>query len=192
MACRPFAGIQTVTGSAQPCFGTSLSAAATPPVDQFSGNLNPGSNETQVTLNVAATVGFRQGDTVAVGPTAAFHFGTVAVASVPDTGTVKSITDATHMIVQGLKKSHAVNEWVVLNVPAIDIWIQTVTLAGTDVIYVGNSSTVASNDASVLQVLPQVNPFNPPSAGTSQPYQTAEFWVIGTASDTFLARFDQI
>ena len=55
MGMRAFAGVQTVSGAAQPLFGTSLTAAATPPPDQFSNNLNPGSNETQVTDDTPPT-----------------------------------------------------------------------------------------------------------------------------------------
>ena len=105
MGVRPFFGVVTLAGTAQPIFGTALTAAATPPPDQFSGNLGPGSNETQVTLTVTSTKGFGSGDRVAVGPTAAFAPGAVAVGSIPDQGTVKSIVDATHLIVQGLKHS---------------------------------------------------------------------------------------
>ena len=114
MAIRPFYGTQTIAGTAQPVFGTAVTAAATPPPDQFSGQLGPGSNETQTTLTVTSTKGFLPGDRVAVGLTAAFKPGIVAAGSGPDQGTVKSITDGTHMVVQGLKSSHAATgEWCV-------------------------------------------------------------------------------
>ena len=142
MGMRPFAGTQTVTGTAQPVFGTAVTAAVTPPPDQFSGNLNPGSNETQCNLTVTSTSGFLPGDRVAVGPTAAFKPGIVATGSIPDQGTVKKITSSTVMVVQGLKNTHAATgEWCVLNNDAGNVHIRPVVTAAAA--YIGNASTVS-------------------------------------------------
>ena len=196
MGMRSFAGIITLTGSAQPLFGVALTAAATPPPDQFSGNLNPGSNETQVTLVVTSTDGFRAGDVVAVGPTATFKPGITT--SIPDRGMVKSITDATHMVVQGLQHSHAASgEWVVLNNVAGNVHCRPVVT--TAAVYIGNASTVAAGDPSVIDVLPIVASgagpayvFDAESIGISQPFNLAEFWMVGTAADTVLPRWTEV
>lgn len=195
MGMRSFAGTQTLAGTPQPCFGTALTAAATPPPDQFSGNLNPGSNETQVTLPVTSTKGFLPGDRVAVGPTASFN---LKPTSIPDQGTVKIITDSTHMIVQGLKQSHASGDWVVLDEPAGNVHIRPVVTAAAA--YIGAASSVAAGDESLLDILPIVAAagtapgyvFDAESIGMTQPFQTAYFWINGTAADTFLARFSSV
>lgn len=193
---RPFAGVQTITGSVQPVFGTSLTTAFTPPPDPFVNNLNPGSNETQVTIVVGSTLGFLTGDNVLVGATATFKPG-LATANA-DWGTVKKIVDATHMVIQGLKNSHAANEWVILDQPAGNVHIRPVVTAAA--IYLGNASTVGATDPSVIDILPIVAAagtgptyvFDAESIGMSQPFQTSEFWALGTANDTFLARFTSV
>jgi len=201
MGMRPFAGVQTLSGTAQPCFGTAVTAAFTPPPDPFSGNLNPGSNETQVSVTVTSTKGFLPGDKVAVGPSAAFEPGIVALGSGPDEGEVKSVTDGTHMIIQGLKKSHAATgEWVILSDVAGNVHIRPVTISSADEAYIGNASTVAAGDPSVLDVLPAVTGptaapgyvFDAESLGMTQPFNLTEFWIIGTASDTFIARYSTV
>ena len=199
MAMRPFYGTQTISGTVQPVFGTAVTAAVTPPSDQFSGNLGPASNETQCTLTVTSTKGFLPGDRVAVGLTAAFKPGIVAAGSIPDQGMVKTVTDATHLVVQGLKQSHAATgEWCVLNEAAANVHIRPVVT--TAAVYIGNASTVSSSDLSLIDILPIVaaagsNPlyvFDAETAGTSQPFQTVDYWMVGTANDTVLARFIQV
>ncbi len=193
MGVRPFAGIQTVSGSVQPIFGTAVTAAVTPPPDPFSGNLTPGSNETQCSLTVTSTNGFLPGDRVAVGPTAAFKPGIVAVGSIPDQGTVKSITSSTVMVVQGLKNTHAATgEWCVLNEDTGNIHLVPISIAHAT--YIGNASTVAAGDLSVIDYWPSSGPLpiDFESIGGTQPMQLSQFWLLGTAADTFLARYTQI
>jgi hypothetical protein len=189
MGLRPFAGPQSVSGSAQPAFGTAVTAAVTPPPDPFAGNLNPGTNETQCNLTVTSTNGFLPGDRVTVGLTAAFKPGIVASASIPDQGTVKSITSSTVMVVQGLKKPHAATgEWCVLNEEAGRVRIRAVA----NTLYIGNASTVSATDLSVFDILSPGNLFDTGAIGTTQPYQTSAYWVFGTAADTFVAAFSQV
>jgi len=183
MAVRPFAGIITLSGAAQPLFGSAVTAAVTPPPDQFSGVLTPGSNETQCSLTVTSTKGFLPGDRVAVGLAAAFLPGIVAVGSIPDQGTVKTITSGTVMVVQGLKQC-------VLNEDAGNVHIQPVSLSAAT--YIGNASTVASTDLSVMDYLASgaTTPLDFESIGQSQPMQLSQFWVLG--SGTLVPRFTQI
>lgn len=194
MGVRPFGGVTTLAGTAQPIFGTALTAAVTPPNDPYQNNLQPGTNETQCTLVVTTTKGFLAGDRVAVGLTAAFKPGLVTTGAIPDQGTIKSITDGTHMVVQGLKNSHAATgEWVVLNESAGNVHLTPVAI--TAIAYVGNASTVSSTDQSVIDILPitsgdpsQVLDFE--SIGQSQPMQLSAFWILGTG--TYIPRFTQI
>jgi hypothetical protein len=191
MGVRPFAGIVTLSGAAQPIFGTAVTAAVTPPPDEFSNQLGPGSNETQCTLVVTSTAGFLPGDVVAVGPTAAFKPGLVAVGSIPDQGTVKKITDGTHMVVQGLKNAHAATgEWCVLNVTVGNVHLQPVTLSAAT--YIANASTVAAGDPSVMDYFASAatTPIDFESIGQSQPMQLSQFWIFG--SGTLVPRFTQI
>jgi hypothetical protein len=191
MGVRPFAGIVTLSGAAQPIFGTAVTAAVTPPPDQFSGNLNPGSNETQCNLTVTSTAGFLPGDRVAVGSTAAFKPGIAAVGSIPDQGTVKSITSSTVMVVQGLKKTHAATgEWCVLNEASGNVHLQPVTLSAAT--YIGNASTVAAGDPSVMDYFPSAatTPIDFESIGQTQPMQLSQFWIFG--SGTLVPRWSQI
>ena len=190
MGLRPFYGVQTVSGSAQPCFGSAVTAAVTPPPDPFSNQLGPGSNETQCNLTVTSTKGFLPGDRVAVGPTAAFKPGIVAAGSIPDQGTVKSITSGTVMVVQGLKQSHAATgEWCVLNEDAGEIRIR---FLGMNLLYIANAGTVSATDLSVIDVLTPGNLFDTVSIGTTQADQTSAYWIFGTSSDTFVASFKQV
>lgn len=195
MGMRPFAGVQAQSGTAQPVFGTGVTAAFVPTPDQFSGNNNAGSNETQGTVVVTSTKGFRTGDKVAVGTAAQFNPGLAT--SRLDYGTVKKITDATHLVIQGLQKSHASGEWCVLAEDAGNVHIRPVV--GAAVQYIGNASTVAAGDESVMDVLPIVAAgagptyvFDAESIGATQPFKTTEFWTIGTAADTFAARFTEV
>lgn len=190
MGMRPFAGVQTVSGSAQPIFGTAVTAAVTPPPDPFSNNLNPGSNETQCNLTVTSTKGFLPGDRIAVGLAAAFNPGLVAAGSIPDQGMVKSITSSTVMVVQGLKNHHAASgEWCVLNEEAGEVLVRFI---GSSLLYLGNASTVSPTDQSVFDVITPGNLYETPNIGTTQPYQTSAFWGYGTAADTFVAAFTQV
>jgi hypothetical protein len=187
---RPFFGVQLVTGSAQPVFGSAVTAAVTPPPDPFSNQLGPGSNETQCSLTVTSTKGFLPGDRVAVGLTAAFNPGIVAAGSIPDQGTVKSITSATVMVVQGLKQAHAATgEWCVLNEDAGEVRIR---FLGSNVLYIGVASTVSATDSSVIEVLAPGNLFDTTSIGTTQSDQTSAYWGYGTSADSFVAAFKQV
>jgi hypothetical protein len=193
---RPWAGTQTLTGSAQAVFGTTVTTAFTPPPDPFVNNLNPGSNETQVTIVVGSTKGFLPGDNILVGAAGTFKPG-IATANA-DWGTVKSVVDSTHLIIQGLKQSHAANEWAVLDQPAGNVHIRPVVTSAAA--YIGNASTVSSSDLSLLDILPIVAAagtgptyvFDAESIGGSQPFTTSEFWIIGTMNDTFLARWTSV
>lgn len=195
---RPFRGAQAIaaTGTAQPVFGSSVTTAFVPPPDPFSGNLNPGSNETQVTIIVGSTTGFISGDNVLVGPSAAFGADGTSTA-LADWGTVKSVVDGTHVIVQGLKKSHGAGEFFVLDQPAGNVHIRPATNAA--VLNLGTAATTSATDSSLIEQFPITAAgaapavvFDAESIGATQPFQTSEFWIEGTAADTFIARFTTV
>jgi hypothetical protein len=191
MGVRPFSGVTTLAGTAQPIFGSAVTAAVTPPPDPFVNNLTPGSNETQCNLTVTSTAGFLPGDRVAVGLAAAFKPGITAVGSIPDQGTVKKIVSSTVMVVQGLKNAHAATgEWCVLNEDAGNVHLTPVTLSAAT--YIGNASTVSSTDVSVMDYFASAAtlPIDFESIGQSQPMQLSQFWING--SGTYIPRFTQI
>lgn len=192
---RPFGGVQSLSGAAEPVFGTTVSASFVPPPDPFSNNLNPGSNQTQVQVQVASTTGFRVGDQVAIGAASAFAVG--GATTLADVGTIKSVVDGTHLLVQGLIKGHASGEFCVLNEEVGNVHI--IPVATTAVVYIGTAPTVAAADPSVIDILPIVAAASAPtyahdseSIGGSQPLNTAQYWMIGTAADKVCARFTQV
>jgi len=192
MAIRPFGGIQTMGAASQPVFGSTLTADSTLHPDQFSGNVLPGSNPSLSYLTVASVLGFRIGDIVVVGLKASFIV--PAVANTLDTGNITAIDPVGKILtIQGLLRSHANGEYVVLNEAAASVVIVGVT--ATHVWYLGNASTVAANDPSVFDVIPGLASGQPTywhkseTTGQSNSYNTSEFWITGTQNDTFCARF---
>ena len=200
MAIRPFGGVQSIGASAAPVFGTTLTAAFTPRPDPFSGNLNPGSNQTQGQLAVTSTTGFNVGDRILVGAAAAFNPGLAT--TLADLGVIKQVVSGTVLLVQGLLNAHAANEYVVLNEEVAHVAIAPVGGTAGNLMYIGNAPTVAAGDASVFDVLTVpatgasgVGPnyiHNSPAVGGAQPYQTVTYWIAGTAADKFVARFTQV
>lgn len=192
---RPFGGVQSLSGVAQPVFGTTVSAAFVPPPDTFSNNLNPGSNQTQIKIPVASTVGFRVGDQVSIGGAASFAVG--GATTLADVGTIKGVVDGTHLLVQGLTEPHGNGEFCVLNEEVGNVHI--IPVSTTAVVYLGTAPTVAAGDPSVIDILPIVAAATAPtyahdseSIGGSQPLNTAQYWMIGTAADKVCARFTQV
>jgi len=190
---RPFAGVQTVAAASQPVFGTTLTAATVSPAQTTAGNRPPASAPAQ-TIAVTSTAGFVQNDRVLVGPKASF---TAALRSTLDEGTVTAIVDSTHMKVVGLTQNHASTDYVVLDEPASFVEVLPVSTLGP--LYLGTDSTVAAADASVFDVIAKVSAttaeptywHTSPTNGRSDAYQTSQYWLLGTAADTFVARFHQ-
>jgi hypothetical protein len=191
---RSFKGVQAIGAASQPVFGTTLAAAATYSVDRYTGTNRPGTTTPPIPIVVGSTVGFKQNDNILVGLKENF---TTANRALLDQGTIASIVDGTHMTVIGLTQNHAATgEYVVLDEVASYVQVQGVSLAGDA--YLGTDSTVASNDPYVFDVLPILTPpaeqtywHVSPTTGKADSYQTSQYWIAGTASDTFLARFHQ-
>lgn len=192
MAIRPYGGVQAIGAASQPVFGTTLTAATTPSTDVFTGTNSPGTSPPPITLTVASSVGLKVDDRVLVGPKANF---TPANAKSLDQGTIASIVDATHITVQGLLQAHASGDFLVLNETAS--FVQVLPVAAAAVIYLGNASTVAAADSSVFDVIAPVTGAQPTywhqsfTTGLGNSYMTSEYWIAGTATQTFVARFTQ-
>lgn len=191
---RAFAGIQAIGAASQPVFGTTTTAAVKFAVDRYTGTNTPGTTTPAILIAVTSSTGFQVDDRVQVGPKANF---TAANRGNLDHGTVASIPDSTHITVQGLLQNHASGDYVVLDEPASFVLVLPVSTAHP--LYLGTDETVAANDPSVFDVIamnssttaePTYWHTSPPnSLGDS--YQTSQYWIAGTAADTFVARFHQ-
>jgi len=189
-------GVQTMAAAAsQPVFGTTMSAAGVLIPDQYSGNTNPGSNQSLSYLTLTSVTGFRVGDLVVVGPKASFSAPVLLTAPL-DTGTIKKIAGSV-VTVQGLISSHASGEYVLLNEEAAFVYV--IPRVNTALLYLGTASTVAVADASTFDVLPIYTgsgavPYYHQSSASDRtnPYKTSEFWINGAQNDTFIARYTQV
>ena len=99
--------------------------------------------------------------------------------------------DATHLLVKGLIKAHAgTGEWCVLAEEAGNVHLTPVAISA--ITYIGNASTVAAADPSVMDSFPNTAtiPIDFESIGGSQPFTLTEFWILG--SGTFIPRFTEV
>jgi len=191
---RPYFGVQALGASAQPVFGTTLTAASHFAVDRFTGTNKPGATTPPVTVVLESSASLIVGDRVAVGPGSNF---TVANRGNLDHGTVASIAlDGVTITVQGLLQNHASGEFLVLDEPAS--FVQITPITNTALMYLGTDSTVSASDTSVFDVLaPIADTSEPtyshisPTTGVADSYQTSQYWIDGAAASTFIARFHQ-
>jgi len=189
MALRGF-GDQTLTGSPQALFGTTLSAAVMPSPDLYTGGLDPRSNNSLSVLSLNSPVNlFRAGDHVMVGASNTFIQGNTTPV---DGGMVQQVNQsASNIIVTGLQRKHSASDWVVLALPVSQVLIQVSASNTGAQIYLGEDPTVASNSATLIAAIPKNTvqpPFSIPSGagGNFNAIETQKLWVTGTASDTFL------
>lgn len=184
MAIRTFAGVQTIGAASQPVFGTTMNGAGAMTKDPHTLSTGPASQASSTVLPVASTKGFRVGDRVLVGPKANFVFqGSI------DQGTVDAVVAGVSITVLGLLINHASGEYVVLNEDAMTVRIQPVVMAAA--YYLGTDSTVAAGDQSVFAVGSPGQIYDSPPT-ISDTLKTAEFWISGTAADTFVASYMQV
>ena len=95
MPVYSFGGQQTMSGSAQPVFGTTVAANANPTYDQFAGNVT-GANPSTTTVYVNSGYGFQVGQYVVTGTTSQLTFASSnKPGTAPNTGQIKSITTTT-------------------------------------------------------------------------------------------------
>jgi hypothetical protein len=134
-----------------------------------------------------------QNDQVLVGPKANF---TAPNRKLLDQGIISAVVDSTHIQVINLTQAHASGEYVVLDECASAVVILPVTTAHP--IYVGTDETVGATDASTFDYIAAIDtPMQPTyfhsstTTGNSDAYQTSQYWLLGTAGDTFVARFQQ-
>lgn len=182
MALRGFGNV-TVTGAAQPLFGTTTSAPVTPTPDRQTGSLSaPSSNPSYAVVPVNANI-FRTGDRVFLGSSAAFGPVNSNPSPGPDGGFVQAVNPGAGTItVGGLQRNHNASEWAVLALPAAQIAIQ----AGADALYLGEDSSVSPTSATLIEKIGVGGQavIGAPSVGNL--IETQHLWVYGTDADTYV------
>lgn len=185
MGLRGF-GNQTLSGAAQPMFGTTITTAITPTPDAHTGNYDPRSAASQSVIVVAVATDFRKGDTVMVGTAAAFAQGSTTN---PDQGKVTAVNyGASTITVSGLTRAHAAGEFIVLSIQVATVSIQN----GAGQIYVGEDSTVAAGSTTLIRLLAASAIYDWGSSNVGNVLGTGHIWVSGTAADTFLPSIVQV
>src|SRR5665213_1868945 len=146
MSLRGF-GYQTLTGAAQPLFGTTLSAAVRPSPDPYTGRLDPGSMASSAFLYLSAPITlFRQGDHVMVGASNSFQQGSTTPV---DGGTVQAVNlSASNILVTGLQRNHSAGEYVILALPCSQINIQN---GDSPTLYLGEDNTVGLTSTTLIE-----------------------------------------
>ena len=181
MSLRGF-GYQTLTGSPQPLFGTTLSAAVSPSPDFYTGRLDPGSQNSSAYLYLNAPVNlFRTGDHVMVGASDSFVQGATVS---PDGGTVQAVNlSASNILVTGLQRKHSASEWVILALPVAEVDIQN---GASGTLYLGEDNTVGAGSATLAKTTAADTTMTIGSPGLGNMIETQKLWVKGTASNTIL------
>lgn len=182
MAIRGFP-VQTLTGSAVPVFGTTLAAALAVTPDMYTGNTQPASQRSTATGTVVSGI-FRKGDRVLVGTAAEIVAGTCDSASISGVAGA----DDTTVTFQGLTRAHASGEFVVLALSVAAVLIRAVSLAGSDVVYVGEDDTAGASSATLVDIITTAtDPFRLGPSAIGNVFDTQHIWMNGTSMDTVLA-----
>jgi hypothetical protein len=187
MSSRGFP-ITTVTGTAQPAFGTTLSAALVVLTKDFSTQrVDPASNPSQASVTVVNPFLVRKGDRVAIGTLANFGFGPTVTQS-PDWGNVTAVNYGTGVVtVKGLLRTHAVGEFMVLSVACAEFNILGSGISTS--LYIGEDSTVGIASNTLLSIIGSGLAYSFGQSSSGNVWDTGHIWVQGTAADTFLPSF---
>jgi hypothetical protein len=184
MALRGF-GSQTLTGTAQPAYGTTLSAAisaVTP--DRYTGMTDPRSQASTASATVVNADFFRVGDAVLVGPAAGPY----------DWAKITKITagsaPAATLTLQGLTTTHASGQFVILAISCAMITLLP-TLASSNVFYIGEDSTVGSTSATLIYSITAVQAtagvaYQPINSSGGNVLDTSHLWVTGISGDSYV------
>lgn len=182
MSLRGF-GLQTLTGSAQPVFGTLTGSPISPSPDLRTGRLDAASAPSQAVVGVASAAIFRQGDHVMIGPLG--DFSVQSPAHPPDGGVVSAVNYAGNTItVNNLRRQHNASEWAVLAIPCAQISIQN-PAAGA-VIDLGEDGTVSDTSPYLIDQIAAGTTFTAGGGVTDNVAETQHVWVKGTQNNTFL------
>ena len=184
MSFRGFGGVTTLPATAVPCFGTTLSVAAVINPDQFTGRITAGSNRSNAVLSVANSVPFRVGDRVAIGTAIQFEQGNTVAA---DGGTVIAVGAGT-ITVQGLQRSHASGEFVVLALTVGTIGIQVLG-ASSSFLYIAEDGTAGAGSPTLLFGLAANGTYQFGVSPTANCLDTQKLWIQGGAGSQIIPSF---
>jgi hypothetical protein len=184
LALRGF-GIQTLTGTAQPAFGTTLSSAITNlTTDPHTGRTDPASQLSLASAVVVNANFFRVGDSVNIGPAAGPY----------DWAKITKITAGTPpaatLTLQGLTSTHASAQFVILAIPCAQLYLFPGS-ANSGTFYIGEDSTVSSTSATLIRQITAAQAlaglgFVPSTSSSGGMQDTPHLWVTGTSADTYL------
>jgi len=184
MSFRGFGGVTTLPATAIPVYGTTLSAIAVINPDQFTGRITAGSNRSNAVLSVANAIPFRVGDKVAVGTAAQFEQGNTIAA---DGGTVTAVGAGT-ITVQGLQRSHASGEFVVLAMTVATPNIQVLG-ASSPYLYLAEDGTAGANSPTLLFALTGGGNYVFGGSPTINALDTQRLWIAGGQGSQFIPSF---
>lgn len=179
MAIRPF-GFRTVTGTPQPAFGSLVATAFQVTPDAHTGNTSPRSQGSKSTVIVTVGDGaiFRVGDRIMIGARGGPY----------DYGKVTAIATDT-LTVQGLVRSHAVGEFIILGIDTANVYIQ----ASASTLYIGTDvMTAATTSPGIARFLLPGQTYDAGSSNVGNVKGTSAYWIWGTAADTFLPSVDTV
>lgn len=190
MALRGFGSI-TLSGSAQPAFGTTLTAAITNITpDRYTGQLDPRSAQSTASAVVTSVAFFRVGDRALVGPAAGpFDWAKI-------TAITLGSSPAGTLTLQGLTTTHASGEFVILSIPcAIYTLLPGSGNAGT--LYIGEDNTVSATSLTLIAAITATQAaagvsFTPNRSSTGNVLDTPHLWLKGTSADTYIPSLLQI
>jgi hypothetical protein len=185
---RTFGGYQSlgVTGTPQPVFGTTLTAAVTAKLD-FQGNPTIQGQQ----INVANALAFNKGDEIKIVETNGTKFETCHII-----GVTIGVSPAGTLTLDSLQNNHGSGAFVILAQPCAGVCIQGVDGAA-GAIGVGNGSTltyvgsVPGGANLIWKMMPQPSGQQPPYFSSTMVYganptNTVEYWIVGTANDQYL------
>lgn len=172
-------GSVTLTTTAQPLFGTTTTAAINPTPDRYTSQFDPRSAPSTGSVTVTSIQYFRVGDHCQLGP-AGGPYDSCKITSI----TVGSSPAGT-IGLQGLTKSHASGEWLILSKACASFTISFNLTTAT--LYIGEDNTVASTSLTLIGLVPSQ------AATSTYAWQygqsnivncldTPNIWVIGTGA----------
>lgn len=166
-----------VSNTAQPLIGTTTTAATGPFAIDRNGDYGV------MTVPVTTSTMFQNGDAVIIGSKANGDEERVFV---------QKVTDATHVVLRGMTKTHVSGSFLRLAEMCQSIYVQTVAGNAAN-IYLGGQSLNPTGDIDVIAVLipvaaTGVQPidYGDPTRGIANGSDVGQYWITGTAGDGYI------
>lgn len=166
----------TAGGTPQPLIGTTTTAATGP------GGTDPNGDFSVVKVPITDSSMFLGADRVVIGSVANGDEERVWIQSVPD---------GTHVVLQGMTKTHVTGSYIRLSITCEAMYVQT-TAGNAGTIYLGTQGIVKATYTKVIAELIAVAATGVQPIEYTDPYymedagNAGEWWVDGTTGDGFL------